>query len=133
MSTNTKIDSDLELAPKKTKVKKMLPAIVLATTFYYSSIFAAGMILGYLATKFYCHKMGIDEEKGDKIFLDVGKWTIHLHHWILGILLIAFITLAGFNHAIPVFLWGALFGMMLQDIYDYNDWHEVVIKKEAVK
>ncbi len=137
MSTIT--NTETELAPKKdlfidkSKVKKMLPAVVLATTFYYSSIFTIGLILGYLATRLYCKKMGIDEENGDKIFFDVGKkWTIHLHHWIMGVIVIGFISLAGWTHEIPVFLWGSLFGMMFQDIYDYNDWHEVLIKKEIV-
>ena len=134
MSTKINTELDLESAPKKTKVKKMLTAVVLVTTFYYSSIFAIGLILGYLATKIYCHKMGIDEESGDKIFFDISKkWTIHLHHWIMGFILIAFIALAGWRQEIPVFLWGALFGMMAQDIYDYNDWHQVLIKKEEVK
>ena len=67
---STKINTELELAPKKIKVKKMLPAVVLATTFYYSSIFTLGLMLGYLATRLYCKKMGIDEESGDKIFFD---------------------------------------------------------------
>jgi hypothetical protein len=131
---STKINTELDSAPKKIKVKKVLPAVVLVTTFYYSSIFTLGLMLGYLATKFYCHKMGIDEESGDKIFFDVGKkWTIHLHHWIMGVIVIAFVSLAGLSQEIPIFLWGALFGMMAQDIYDYNDWHEVIIKKEEVK
>lgn len=131
---STIINSETELAPKKTKiVKKMLPAIVLATTFHYSEIFAIGLIIGYLLTRFYCKKMGIDEESGDKIFLDINKkWTIHLHHWIMGVILIGFIAIAGWTKEIPVFLWGALFGMMIQDIYDYNDWHEVFIKKPLV-
>ena len=131
MSTKTNIEQ--ELAPKKVKVKKMLPAVVLGATFYYSSIFAAGLIIGYLATKLYCHKLGIDEESGDKIMLDVGKWTVHLHHWIMGIMFIIFISLAGWSHSIPLLLWGMLFGMMLQDIYDYSDWLEIVMKKETVK
>lgn len=133
---NTKINTNLkeELAPKKTKiVKKMLPAVVLATTFHYSSVFAIGLLFGYLATRFYCKKMGIDEESGDKIFLDIGKnWTIHLHHWIMGVIFIIFISLSGWSRELPIFFWGALFGMMAQDIYDYNDWHEVLIKKESL-
>ena len=77
--------------------------------------------------------MGINEESGDKIMLDVGKWTVHLHHWIMGIMFIIFISLAGWSHSIPLLLWGMLFGMMLQDIYDYSDWLEIVMKKETVK
>lgn len=132
MSTITNLSTETESAPKKNKVKRMLPAVVLVTTFYYSSIFTIGLILGYFATRFYCKKMGIDEDNGEKIFLDIGKkWTLHLHHWIMGVILIGFIALAGWRQDIPVFLWGALFGMILQDIYDYNDWHEVLIKKET--
>lgn len=115
-----------------TNVKKVLPAIVLATTLHYSSVFAIGLILGYMATRVYCKKMGISEDSGDRIFIDINKkWTIHLHHWIMGVILIGFIALAGWNHDVPVFLWGIIFGWMLQDIYDYNDWHEVLIKKET--
>ncbi len=116
---------------KKKGVRKVFPAVVvLATTFYYSSLFALGLLIGYLVTVLYCKKFGIDENSDKRIFLDFGNWHVHLHHWIMGILLIVVICLGGWRPEIPAVVWGMIMGMIIQDIYDYDDWHQVIIKKE---
>ncbi len=118
---------------KKKGVKKLFPAVVLVMSFYYSALFAAGLLIGYLATKFYCKKLGIDETSEKRIFLNMGKWDIHLHHWIMGVMLIALIYIGGWRPEIPVLVWGLIAGMIIHDIYDFNDWHQVIIKNENHK
>lgn len=119
---------------KKSGVKKIFPAVVLVMSFYYSVLFAIGLLLGYLATVFYCKKFGINENSSEKkIFLNLGKWDIHIHHWIMGVMLIILIFLGGWKPEIPVFVWGLIIGMIIQDIYDFNDWHQVIIKNENHK
>jgi len=113
------------------KGKKFLPAIVLATTLYYSLALTSGIVLGYCASRVFCNLMGIDEHNGDKIFVALGqKWKIHVHHWILGIVVLAIVWVVDFFY-LPTFFAGFVCGIILQDIYDYSDWHKVIIKNEG--
>ena len=108
--------------------KIFLPAIVLATSIQYSILFTGGIVLGYLASKLFCKILGIDEHNGDKVFLDIGKWKIHLHHWIMGIIILSIVWVIDYFY-LPTFFAGVVCGIIIQDIYDYNDWYKVVLKK----
>jgi hypothetical protein len=114
---------------KPPKIRTVLPAIVLLTSFYYSVSFTGGIVVGYLLCHLFC-RLFVNNGKIDSIFIDWGKWQIHLHHWILGVFL-----LAGFwvidRYYLPAFFAGAICGIIIQDIYDYNDWHKVIIKNTA--
>lgn len=133
MSTN---QTKVLPAPKKAKVKKILPAVVLVTTFYYSMyLLTIGLVVGYLASKIYCKKLGIDEENGDekKIFIDLGsKWQIHVHHWIMGAIFLVLAWIVD-SFYLPMIVTGFILGVMAHDIYDFNDWYQIILKKEEAE
>jgi len=110
-------------------VKKALPAIVLVTTFYYSFLLAIGLFLGYLGCKVYYNKF-VATGKVDKIFLDCGKWKIHLHHWIMGAIVLALVWVVDLFY-LPKFFVGVVGGIMAHDIYDFNDWYQIVLKNDS--
>ena len=116
---------------KRPKIKMVLPAIVLVTSFYYSFSFTGGIVVGYVLCKIFCHFF-VNNGRIDSIFIDYGKWQIHLHHWILGILLLAILWIID-HYYLPTFFAGAICGIIIQDIYDYNDWHRVILKKAPIK
>lgn len=111
-------------------VKKVLPAIVLVTTFYYSFLLSLGLLLGYLGCKLY-HKVFIETGKVDLIFIDCGKWKIHLHHWIMGALFLLIVWVIDWFY-LPRFFTGVVFGIIAHDIYDFNDWHQILVKSEDI-
>lgn len=113
----------------RSKVKKFLPAVVLASTFYYSFLMMFGVVLGYLGAKLYCLALNIDENSDRRIFLDCGKWKIHFHHWILGTLVLLVVWIVDYFY-LPRFFVGVVGGIIAHDIYDYNDWHQVIVKNE---
>ncbi|HQK64055.1 MAG TPA: hypothetical protein PLF16_02805 [Candidatus Staskawiczbacteria bacterium] len=113
----------------RSKVKKFLPAVVLASTFYYSSLMMLGVILGYFGAKLYCLALNIDENSDRRIFVDCGKWKIHFHHWILGTLVLLVVWIVDYFY-LPRFFVGVIGGIIAHDIYDYNDWHQVIVKNE---
>jgi hypothetical protein len=130
MESNLKL-SELEAAKsdnKNTKVKKFLPAIVLVASFYYSFLLAVGLFLGYLTCKFFS-KNFIEKGKVDCIFIDCGKWKIHMHHWILGALVLAIVWVIDYFY-LPKFFIGVVGGIIAQDIYDFNDWHQIIVKNK---
>ena len=138
MENNEKLDDlnskliDLELAKsdnKNTKVKKYLPAFVLVASFYYSFLLALGLALGYLGSKIYS-KLFIENGKVDCIYIDCGKWKIHLHHWIMGAFVLLIVWIIDYFY-LPRFFVGVVCGVIAHDIYDFNDWHKVFVRNEA--
>ncbi len=114
---------------KRTKVSMFLPAVVLTTSLYYSLAFTTGIVVGYFICKIFCI-LFVHNGKVDRIFLDYGKWKVHLHHWIIGIIILAVVWAIDYFY-LPAFLAGAVCGMIMQDIYDYTDWRKVIVKNEA--
>jgi hypothetical protein len=110
------------------RVKRFLPAILLVPSFYYSFSFTGGILIGYLATKIFCN-LFVHNGKIDSIFIDAGKWRVHLHHWIMGLMLLAIVWVIDFYY-LPTLFAGFMCGIIIQDIYDYNDWHKVIVKNE---
>lgn len=123
---------DLELARntnKNSKVRKFLPAIVLMASFYYSSLLALGLLMGYLGSKVYS-RFFIENGRVDSIYIDFTKnWKIHMHHWILGAIFLVIVWFIDYFY-LPSFFVGAVLGIIAHDIYDYNDWHKVLVKQE---
>ena len=117
---------------QKSKVKKFLPALVLASTFYYSFLMMIGMVLGYFGTKLYCKAFNIDENSDRRIFIDCGKWKIHFHHWIMGAMVLLLVWVVDYFY-LPRFFIGVIGGVIAHDIYDFNDWHKVLVKNEDAK
>ena len=120
---------DLELAKsdnKNSKVRKYLPAFVLVASFYYSFLLAAGLAIGYIGSKVFS-KYLLENGKIDCVFIDCGKWKIHLHHWILGALLLLIVWFVDYFY-LPRFFVGVVFGIIAHDVYDFNDWHKVLVK-----
>ena len=116
----------------KNNVKKVfLPVLVLTTTFYYSYLLAAGLILGYLGCKLY-HKKFVESGKVGLIFIDCGKWKIHFHHWIMGAAVLLVVWIVDYLY-LPSFFVGAVMGVIAHDIYDFNDWHKVIIRNNDIK
>lgn len=122
---------DLELAKsdnKNSKVRKYLPAFVLMASFYYSFLLALGLAIGYIGSKIFS-KLFIENCKVDCIYIDCGKYKIHLHHWIMGAVFLLFVWFIDYFY-LPRFFVGFVCGIIAHDIYDYNDWHRVLIKNE---
>jgi len=120
------INKIIDSRVKQSKVKIVLPAVALATSFYYSLSFTGGIVIGYILCKAFCHFF-LHNGKIDRVFLDFGKWRVHLHHWIMGIILLAVVWVID-HYYLPTFFAGIICGMIIQDIYDYNDWHKVIVR-----
>ncbi len=138
MGTNSELNDlnnkliDLELAKsnnKNSKVRRYLPAVVVVASMYYSFLLATGLILGYLGSKIFS-KYLLESGKVDCIYIDCGKYKFHLHHWILGSLLLLLAWVVDYFY-LPSFFLGVVGGVIAHDIYDFNDWHKILVKKEA--
>jgi hypothetical protein len=123
------IDLELAKSNNNSKIRKFLPAIVLMASFYYSFFLALGLGLGYFGSKVFS-KYFLENGKVDCIYIDCGeKYKIHMHHWILGAIFLVIMWFVNYVY-LSSFLVGAILGIIAHDIYDYNDWHKVLVKNE---
>jgi hypothetical protein len=113
---------------KKTRVKKVLPAIVLVSSFYYSFLLALGLFIGYIGCKIYYKKL-VETGKVDKIYIDFGKWKVHFHHWIMGVIVLLVVWIIDWLY-LPSFFVGIVGGVIAHDIYDFNDWYKVLLRNK---
>lgn len=126
------INIELAKSDNKKPVRMVLPAIVLAATFYYSFLLTLGLAIGYLGSKLYS-KFFIENGKVDCIYIECTKnWKLHLHHWILGAVFLMIVWFIDYFY-LPRFFTGIVLGIIAHDIYDYNDWHKVLVKNEETK
>jgi uncharacterized membrane protein YczE len=69
---------------------------------------------------------------GSRIFR-FGDWQIHFHHWLAGFLLLVLSFLFfrkryRLNSIFCTFCFGIFIGLMIQGIFTYDDWYQVLIK-----
>jgi len=122
------IDLELAKSDNKTKVRRYLPAFVLVASFYYSFLLALGLAIGYIGSKVF-FKYLVENGKVNCTYIDCGKYKFHLHHWILGSLLLIIAWFIDYFY-LPRFFVGIVCGIIAHDIYDFNDWHKILVKNE---
>ncbi|MDP2910285.1 MAG: hypothetical protein Q8N58_00665 [bacterium] len=117
------------------KIKKFaFPGIALTASLYYSVFFAVGAIVAYIATELVCKKL-IHTGKLKMLVFNFRRWQIHIHHWLIAILIIIGIYLSS-SISLSIFWSGVLIGLIFHDIYtdekwrvDDKKWYQFVYKK----
>ena len=111
------------------KAKKfIIPGTALLISLYISVLFAVGIVLGYIATRIF-HKKITEKGRLKPIVLDFGKWKFHLHHWVMGGLILLPIWLGGWFQFLPNFFLGMLGGLVFHDIYSDKHWYKIITRK----
>lgn len=122
------IDLELAKSNNNTKLKKYLPIFFILALSYYSVAMALGLALGYFGSKIFT-KYFMENGRINPVYINLGKWKFHLHHWITGVL---FLVIAGLvdSFYLPKFFVGAVLGIVLHDVYDFDDWNKILVKNE---
>ena len=125
------------------KIKKykkyIIPGTALIISFYASIVFAIGIVFGYLSTEIFCKKL-VKTGKIDVLIFDIKGWELHLHHWVLGMMVIMGAHFFNIVEYLPITFFGFLGGLIFHDIYTdkkwkKNDkaWHQIIYKKEVIE
>jgi len=88
-----------------------------------------GIIIGYFLGKFLSGEKIGHQGTIKSIVLRLGRYRLHLHHWLLcfGILILSLLTKIFLPF--PQFSLSFLGGLMIQGIVCYPDWHKIFIKQ----
>lgn len=108
------------------KIKKYIfPGTALAASLYASGSFALGAVLGYITTEIFCRKL-FKKGKMKPVLFNLKGWEVHLHHWIVGILIFLGAWYFDIIYSVPVIFIGALGGLIFHDIHTDKKWAKVV-------
>jgi len=114
-------------------MKRKITLVVLLTTCIilgYLSFIAWSV--GFLLSKYLGSKKVGEPGRIRSQFIPLGKYRIHLHHWIVSSgVLIAFTVFEG-AYVLPSNLVYGFFGaIVFHGIYSYNDWYKVLIPRHV--
>ncbi len=105
-------------------------------------LLATGIVLGYLSfitwsvgfllVKYLGSKTVGEPSKVRSYFIPLGKYKIHLHHWLLSSGAIIIFTVFKGVYILPSDLFYGFFGaIVFHGIYCYSDWYKVLIYRQA--
>jgi len=112
-------------------VKRKITLLVLLST---------GIILGYLSfiawsvgfllVKYLGSKTVGEPSKVRSYFIPLGKYEIHLHHWVLSSCAIIVFAVFKGAYVLPSDLFYGFFGaIVFHGIYCYSDWYKILIPR----
>ncbi len=88
-------------------------ATATAISIYFSIVFAAGIIIGYLGTRLFGWKTG-----HKKVFFTFRGRQLHFHHWIMGGLALGGIAVFSSFQDCPRLILGSIGGIIVEDFKD---------------
>ena len=98
--------------------------------------FFTGSSIGYFTGKLFA-----GEKTGEvgllSLAFNLGQWHIHLHHWLISLMLLCFLIffLRKKYRLSPLFFTfsaGFLVGWAFQGIYCYDDWYQIITKQNNI-
>jgi len=95
--------------------------------------FFTGSSAGYLTGKIFAGK-NTGEIGLFSIIFDLGAWHVHLHHWLISLVLLGFFVFflrkkLKIQPLFFVFSVGFFCGWTFQGIYCYDDWYQVISRQ----
>lgn len=109
--------------------EKFLILSIVAVIYFWGIWASLGLIFGYLTTKYFAgpaEKIRGRSPSLNKIPL--GKYRLHLHHWILATSCLIVFRLTGIFDSSSFIFWMSG-GAVLQGVLCYGDWYRVVYRK----
>lgn len=103
-------------------------SVLTAGIFLGYSYFAC-WLLGYLVTKLGAGRGAGQKGRVRSIHIPLGNYTIHLHHWLIAVLMMPLAFTASIPFVPPVVICGFLSGIAFQGIYNYGDWYKIVRRR----
>lgn len=104
------------------KVLLTIPIALISLEIYF------GVLFGYLLGKFGGGRMTGQPGRVKSIVFSVGKYRLHIHHWLCASLG-AVVSVILFNFfPFPQFSAGIVGGFIFQGIVSYSDWYRIIKK-----
>ncbi len=112
--------------------RKATLVILLATCIILGYLSFIAWSVGFLLVKYLGSKTIGEPSKVRSYFIPLGKYKIHLHHWLLSsCVIIGFVVFEG-AYVLPSNLVYGFFGaIVFHGIYSYSDWYKILIPRQV--
>ncbi len=112
--------------------RKVTLVVLLSTGIMLGYLSFIAWSAGFLLAKYLGSKTIGEPSKIRSYFIPLGKYKIHLHHWLLSsCVIIGFVVFKG-AYVLPSNLVYGFFGaIVFHGIYFYSDWYKVLIPRQV--
>jgi len=107
--------------------EKFLIISILAVIYFWGIWASFGLIFGYFSFKYLSGPAEKMRGKIPSIRLPLGKYRLHLHHWLMTIVCLLILKLTGIFD-LNSFLFWVGGGVALQGVLCYSDWYKIIYK-----
>lgn len=112
--------------------RKVTLLILLSTGIILGYLSFISWAIGFLITKYLSGKAVGKPGRLRSFFIPLGKYKIHLHHWLLSCIAIVIFTVFKGAYILPPSLFYGFFGaIVFQGIYCYSDWYKILIPRRV--
>ncbi len=110
--------------------RKVTLVVLLATCIILGYLSFIAWFVGFLLVKYLGSKTIGEPSKVRSYFIPLGKYKIHLHHWLLSSCVIIVFAVFKGTYVLPSNLFYGFFGaIVFHGIYFYSDWYKVLIPR----
>ncbi len=112
--------------------RKITLLILLSTGIILGYLSFIAWLVGFLLVKYLGSKTVGEPSKLRSHFIPLGKYKIHLHHWLLSSCAIIVFAVFKGAYVLPSDLFYGFFGaIVFHGIYLYSDWYRVLILRQV--
>ena len=113
------------------RIRGFIAIAVLSAGFTFGYLyFLISSISAYVITKYLSAKETAQSSKIPSVVLPLGKYRLHLHHWLIASAGIAVVLIQGAWFMRLDLVYGALSGIVFHGVHCYDDWHKILISKQ---
>ena len=91
-------------------------------------LFFISWLPSYLVCKYLSANEVGQRSRVKSIIIPLGRWKMHLHHWICSLGIAGLCTTTGYYLINPAMTYGVLGGLAFQGVYCYSDWNRVLFR-----
>jgi hypothetical protein len=83
----------------------------------------------FIATKYLSGRKDGKQGMVRSIIIPWRNYRLHVHHWLLALIVGVVLALTGYHILTPELSYGALAAIVFQGIYCYEDWYQIIERK----
>ena len=112
---------------KKIILIGLIAASIFLGVFCYKTWFAV-----FLATKYLSGRTDGKQGIVRSIVIPWRNYRLHIHHWLLALIVGGVFAVAGFCVLTPEIFYGGLSAIVFQGIYCYEDWYRIIKRRNVL-
>jgi hypothetical protein len=114
-------------------MRKKIILIGLTAAFIFLGIFSyKTWFVAFVATKYLSGRRDGKQGIVRSVIIPWRSYRLHLHHWLLALIVGGVFAVAGFPLLAPEIFLGGLSAIVFQGIYCYEDWYRIIKRRKVL-